>query len=121
MFKSRYAEGFKDGHLQAVQHAERIYAVLREELSDLRRDRDAQLARADACVDLLLQHLGTRAITLEGMAREEKRAERNLETVKTLTSVADVDEDLPYGDPRGRYKDIREAALFSEDVAGAEG
>lgn len=115
-----YERGFKDGQLQAVQQFERVVALLREELSDARRLADTQSARADAAVDLLLGHLGARAISIAGQQVEEKRAERSLETVKTLTSVADVDEDLPYGDPRGRYASIKEAALF-EDVAGAEG
>lgn len=116
-----YERGFKDGQLQTVQNYERVVGILREELSDARRLADEQSSRADAAVDLLLGHLGTRAISLAGQQHEDKRAERNLETVKTLTAIPDFDEELPYDHPNARFKSHRDAALFNDDVAGAEG
>ena len=127
-WKGSYERGYQQGRLQAIQESERIFAVLREEMADLRRDRDDQLRRADACVDLLLQHLGARAITLAGKAEETARVERQVRTTAALTQLGDPTEDLEYGDPRGIYRSAAEASIFPpapaaqhEDVATAEG
>jgi hypothetical protein len=116
-----YVKGFKDGQLQALQQFERLLSVLREELSDARRDRDYQMSRADAAADLLLQHLGTRAISLAGKQEEVERTERQVRAVSTLSQIGDPTEELPLGDPRGTYKNAREAGLFNEDVATVAG
>lgn len=118
-----YAKGYQDGELYSVQQFERILAICREEMADLRRDRDAQLQRADAACDLLLQHLGTRAISLAGKHEEVARDERHTRAVQTLASLPDPTEDLPYGDPRGTFANAKAASLFEggEDVATAEG
>lgn len=120
MFKRKtYADGLLEGQTHARQEFERTLAVLREELADMRRERNQQAARADAACDLLLQHLGTRAISLAGKQEEQERADRNLRTVSTLTALPDPTEELPFGDPRGSYQSAREASLFAtgEDVA----
>jgi len=120
--KVGYASGYKDGQLQALSQFERVLATLREEIADLRRDRDAATTRADAAADLLLAHLGARAISLAGKAEETERSERQVRAVSTLTSLGDPTEDLPYGDPRGLYASKHEASLVGgEDVATAQG
>lgn len=87
-------------------------------MADLRRDRDAQLARADAAVDLLLGHLGTRAITPEGRAATETHIEHRLQTVERLTRQTDPEVELPYGDPEGRYASPAEASFFADEAGG---
>lgn len=83
------------------------------------------MQRADAAADLLLTHLGTRAISLAGKQEEVERVERHVRTTQALTALPDPFEELPYGDPRGLYKSKAEASLFTadsiEDVATAEG
>lgn len=116
-WKWGYWRGYADGAAASRDKAdvewERTIACVREELSDVRRDRDLQMARADAAADLLLQHLGTRAISLAGQQQEAAAFERKLTNVKTITQLPDPLEDIPYGDPRGTYKDEKEASLFS--------
>lgn len=113
-----YAKGVNDGRLQTIQEYERVLAVLREEVVDLRRERDSQSHRADAAVDLLLGHLGERAISQAGEQREVERQERHIRSVQQLTALPDPTEELPYGHPNGRYATERDARLDSEDVAG---
>lgn len=114
-----YNDGYAEGRLQAVSEYERVLAVLREEVADLRREREGQSHRADAAVDLLLGHLGERAISLAGEVREVERAERHISTVRQLTSLPDPTEELPYGHPSGRYKSEAEARVdVDEDIAG---
>lgn len=104
-------------HVSAIQEYERILAILREEISDLRAERDRQLARADAAADLLLQHIGSRAISLAGKQEEVARSERHVRAVQTLSALPDATEDLPLGHPNGRFKNAAEASLFAgEDV-----
>ena len=117
-----YANGFQDGRLCSLQEFERVLAVLREEMADLRRDRDNQMSRADAAADLLLQHLGTRAISLAGKTEEIERTERHRKSVEALVQLGDPTEELPLGDPRGSYRSAKDASIFSgEDVTTAEG
>lgn len=105
-------------HVSAIQEYERILAILREEVADLRAERDRQLSRADAAADLLLQHIGSRAISLAGKQEEVARSERHVRAVQTLASIPDPTEDLPLGHPSGRFASASEASLFSgEDVA----
>lgn len=115
-----YERGFKDGNLAAVQNYERVVGILREELSDARRLADNQAARADAAVDLLLGHLGARAISLAGQQHEAEQVERRVRSVEALTKIPDIDAELPIGDPRGRYQSLAEAKLDYEglDVNG---
>ena len=117
-----YGKGYQDGVLFTAEQYERQLAILREELIDCRRDRDAQQARADAACDLLLGHLGARAISLAGKQEEVERHERMDRGVRTLTTMMDPTEELPLGDPRGLFKSASEAGLFAdgEDVAGVE-
>lgn len=104
-------------HVSAIQEYERILAILREEISDLRRDRDSQLSRADSAADLLLQHLGMRAISLAGKAEEVERTERHARAVQTLSALPDPTEELPLGHPNGMFKSAADAAIFAgEDV-----
>lgn len=116
-----YKDGLAEGRLQAIQEFERILALCNEALSDMQRDRDSQMHRADAAADLLLQHLGTRAISLAGQHEEVARQERHINTVRTLAAIPDPTEELPYGHPNGLYKSASEAALIGEDVASSEG
>lgn len=125
-----YNRGYAEGLLQGLDRGrteanadfERLLAVLREEMSDLRRDRDCQLSRADAAADLLLQHLGARAISLAGQQEEAAATERKIRGISTLAQLGDPTEDLPLGDPRGTFKTAKEASLFAgEDIATAEG
>jgi len=117
-----YANGYKDGEAAALNHFERVLAILREEMADARRERDYQSSRADSACDLLLQHLGARAISLAGKQEEVDRVDRKIRVVEKLASIPDPTEDLPYGDPRGQFKSAKDAALFGgEDVATAEG
>lgn len=124
MFKREtktYADGLLEGQALAQAGFERTLCVLREELVDMRRERNQQAQRADASCDLLLQHLGTRAISLDGKREEGQRIEQQLRAVSTLTSMPDPTDDIPYGDPRGEYRTPGEASLFRpaqhEDVA----
>lgn len=128
--KIGYWNGFSKGVEHGVEFAaselrknfERSIALLQEELADLRQERNAQQARADAACDLLLGHLGARAISLAGKQEEVERHERMDRGVRTLTTMIDPTEELPIGDPRGLFKSASEAGLFSdgEDVAGVE-
>jgi len=118
-----YADGIEKGRVQILQDFERVLAVCREELSDVRRDRDLQMQRADAAADLLLHHLGAKAISLVGQQEEAASRARQLAAVRTLSNLPDPTEDLPYNDPRGTYRSARDASLFAdgEDVSSAEG
>jgi hypothetical protein len=118
-----YADGIEKGRVQILQDFERVLAVCREELSDVRRDRDLQMQRADAAADLLLHHLGAKAISLVGQQEEAASRARQLAAVRTLSNLPDPTEDLPYNDPRGTYRSARDASLFAdgEDVNSAEG
>jgi len=107
-----YADGLAVSHRKADDDWERTLAVLREELCEVRRDRDLQMARADAAADLLLQHLGTRAISLAGAQQEQAAFERKVKNVQTITALPDPTEEIPYGHPNGTYKDEKEASLF---------
>lgn len=114
-----YSDGYREGQLHAVQELERVLAILREELVDQRAARDAQSHRADAACDLLLGHLGARAISLEGEKRESERADRHVKAVQTLTMMPDPTDDLPIGHPMGTFKSDAEAArALSEDIEG---
>lgn len=79
------------------------------------------MQRADAAADLLLQHLGTRAISLAGKQEEVVREERHVRAVQTLSALPDTTEDLPIGHPNGIFKTRADASLFNEDVATSEG
>lgn len=121
MFKREtktYADGLLDGADRESARFERVLAVLREELADARADRDKQLVRGDAACDLLLQHLGARAISLVGQAQEERRAERNARAVRTFSALPDPTDELPYGHPDGLYASERDANRFAtgEDI-----
>jgi hypothetical protein len=118
-----YADGIEKGRIQVLQDFERVLAVCREELSDVRRDRDLQMQRADTAADLLLHHLGAKAISLVGQQEEAASRARQLAAVQTLANLPDPTEDLPYSDPRGTYRSARDASLFAdgEDVSSAEG
>lgn len=116
-----YVDGFQEGRVQALQEFERVLAVCREEMADLRRDRDLQMQRADAAADLLLQHLGTRAISLAGKQEEVAKQERHARNVGVLSHVVDPTEELPYGHPLSTFKSAKDASLFSGEDAGAEG
>ena len=115
-FKFGYWRGYADGtNASRELHRgewERTLACVREELADVRRDRDQQMQRADAAADLLLQHLGTRAISLAGQQAENDSMERKVKAVKAVNMLPDMTEDLPYGHPAGTYKDEKEASLF---------
>lgn len=118
-----YADGYEKGRSHVLQDFERVLAVCREELSDVRRDRDLQMQRADAAADLLLHHLGAKSISLAGQQEEAASRERQLAAVRTLSNLPDPTEDLPYNDPRGTYRSAHEASLFAdaEDVQSLEG
>lgn len=118
-----YREGLIEGRVQVLQDFERVLAVCREELSDVRRDRDLQMQRADTAADLLLHHLGAKAISLVGQQEEAASRARQIAAVQTLANLPDPTEDLPYNDPRGTYRSARDASLFAdgEDVSSAEG
>jgi len=116
-----YAKGLQDGRAYALQDFERVLAVLREELGDARADAANQAHRADAAVDLLLGHLGERAISIAGEVRETERSERHIKAVQQLSTMPDPTDELPYGHPLGRFTSEREAALsLGEDVDGVE-
>ena len=89
----------------------------------MRRDRDLQMQRADTAADLLLAHLGAKAISLVGQQEEAASRARQIAAVQTLSNLPDPTEDLPYNDPRGTYRSARDASLFAdgEDVSSAEG
>lgn len=115
-----YAQGLIDGRLQALSDFERVLAVLREELGDCRSTAATQSLRADAAVDLLLGHLGARAISLEGQKLEVERQDRHVNAVRQLTSLSDPTEEIPYSHPLSRYKSEAEARVdVGEDVAVA--
>lgn len=118
-FWKGYNNGYQEGRLQTIQEYERILALLREECSDLRRERDGQSHRADAACDLLLGHLGARAISLAGEVREVERQDRHISAVKQLTAMPDPTDELPYGHPSGRYKSEADARVdVDEDIGG---
>jgi len=112
-----FNDGEKQGRLQALQDFERVLAILREELADARTLSGSQAHRADAAVDLLLGHLGTRAISLEGERREVERSDRHIKAVQQLTAIPDPTDDLPYGHPLGTFGSEKEARLdFGADI-----
>lgn len=111
-----YAKGMEEGRVQALHEFERLLAVCREEMADLRRTVAEQSHRADSAVDLLLGHLGARAISTAGQQAEAERSERHIRSVEALTSLPDPDAELPYGDPRGRYSSLTEAKIDFEDA-----
>lgn len=114
-----FTDGEREGYLRGVQEFERVLAVLREELADTRADRGAQSHRADAACDLLLGHLGARAISLAGEQREAERADRHVKAVQTLTMMPDPTDELPMGHPMGIFKsDAEAAAALMEDIEG---
>lgn len=114
-----YNDGYAEGRLQAISEYERVLALLREEVADLKREREGQSHRADAAVDLLLGHLGERAISLAGEVREVERAERHIKSVQQLTALPDPTQELPYGDPRGLYPSEAAARVdVDEDIGG---
>jgi len=118
-FWKGYKHGYDDGRVQALQEFERILAVLREELADSRADAAKQSHRADAACDLLLGHLGARAISLAGETRETERADRHVNAVKQLASLPDPTEELPIGHPFGLYQSEADARIDAgEDAAG---
>lgn len=116
-----YAKGYEAGRVSSFQEFERVLAILREENADLRRDRDLQISRADAAADLLLQHIGARAISLAGKQEESERSERQVKAVSALASIPDPTDDLPLGHPRGLYRNAAEASLAGDDVSGMDG
>lgn len=116
-----YKDGYAEGRLHSLQEFERVLALRDEALSDMQRDRDNQMQRADAAADLLLQHIGARAISLAGKQEEQARAERHIKQTQLLAALPDPTEDLPYGDPRGTFASAKDATLFQEDVATANG
>lgn len=114
-----FKNGYQEGRVQALQEFERILAVLREEIVDLRADAAGQSHRADAACDLLLGHLGARAISLAGAQAEVDRAERHVRSVQGLVNMSDPTEDLPIGHPLGQFATDREAAIaLTEDIDG---
>lgn len=108
-----YADGLQSLRAESTTDFERTLAILREELIDIRRDRDEQMARADAAADLLLQHLGTRAISLAGRREEQVNFERQLTNTKVINSITDPTDELPYGHPAATFKSASEASLFN--------
>lgn len=118
-YHNGYSRGLQDGRLQAIQECERVFAILREELADIRQEAVRQSHRADAACDLLLGHLGARAISLAGEQHENERADRHVRAVQQLTMLPDPTDDLPIGHPMGSFKSDREAAAaLNEDVEG---
>lgn len=118
-FWKGYNDGYQAGRLHTISEYERVLEVLREEVVDLRRERDGQSHRADAACDLLLGHLGARAISLAGEVREVERQERHVKAVQQLSALPDPTGELPYGHPNGLYKDERSARVdVDEDIGG---
>lgn len=118
-YTNGYLRGLADGRTQALQEFERVLAILREELADARTLAHEHAARADAACDLLLGHLGARAISSVGIQREVDAQERQVKTVKGLLAMPDPTEDLPYDHPDARYKsDAEAAAAMFEDTLG---
>jgi hypothetical protein len=91
------------------EHYERALAILREEILNLKEDRNNQAARADAACDLLLQHLGARAISRLGVENECKQVENTRRFVSQVEM--DPTEDLPLGTPGSLYRDANGANI----------
>ncbi len=109
--KIGYLKGYLEGQEAVRELYERQLAILREEIIDLKADRNNQAMRADAACDLLLQHLGTRAISRIGV-EEEAAAARNASRFSADLS-RDPTDDLPIGTKGSLYE--------REEDAGIEG
>lgn len=114
-----HRDGYEAGRVQALHEFERVLAVLREELADSRAAAADQSHRADGAVDLLLGHLGAKAISLAGQKVEAERAERHIRSVQTITTMPDPTDELPYGHPNSLYKSEKEARVDFE-LPGAD-
>ena len=87
---------------------ERVLAILREELADVIARESHQAQRADAACDLLLTHLGARAISRLGQDAEGKR----LHTMSKLAGqfALDPTDDHPLGTPGTEFGNGHEDA-----------
>lgn len=112
---------FQDGYRMAEAAFERTLAVMREEMAELRQAKADADRRADAAADLLLQHLGARAISVAGAQAEAAREERATRAHTALLATPDPTEDLPLDDPRGEYYGREaEASLLGPAVGGEQ-
>ena len=107
-----YADGILEGRELGIQEAERQLEILRAELQRISQQAENQAARADAATDLLLQHLGLRAISLAGQKMENEKREQQMTAVERLAALPDPTEDLPFGDPRGTFKSKNDASIL---------
>lgn len=118
-----YHPGYIRGRADGADAAERTIALLQEQLADARADARHQSERADAACDLLLRHLGARAISAAG--RESEVAE-----VRAVSRVAkamneDPLEDRPVG-PGTAYQSAEDEGYIlarepNEEAIAADG
>lgn len=118
-----YSAGMLHGWDNRGNELERTVALLQEQLADARADARHQSERADAACDLLLRHLGARAISAAG--RESEVAE-----VRAVSRVAkamneDPLEDRPVG-PGTAYQSAEDEGYIlarepNEEAIAADG
>lgn len=116
-----YADGLLEGRELGLQEAERLLAILREELKLAYKQRDEQAMRADNASDLLLQHIGLRSISMAGIKQDNDRREQQINAVTRLATLPDPTEDLPLDDPRGTFYKNPQAAKIVPDYSALEG
>jgi hypothetical protein len=112
-----FSKGLRE---REASHYERQVALLQEQLADARSDAQRHCERADRAVDELVKVYGLRAISNTGQREAAQRAERTEQIAERATQRADLlFEEVPFGDPRGRYRALEEASLDNEEIEPA--
>lgn len=97
-------------------HYERQIELLQSQLLNARAEAQRHCDRADAAVDELVKRIGLRAISDQGKQEEAQRAAHTEQIAEHAAQRADLMfEEVPFGDPRGRYKTQAEASIEHED------
>ena len=110
--------GYNRGHVEGFQAAADIYerqlAIVREELATAQFALANQTLRADAAADILLQHLGARAISNAGTQREEQSTRSTAHLFERMS--LDPTDDQPLGTPGTEYADANAARIEGLDI-----
>lgn len=110
MFSKGLAERERD-------HYERQLALLQEQLADARQEARDHRERADAAVDEIVKQRGLPAISAQSKRDAAGRAERTAALAEKAVVRADLMfEEVPFGDPRGRYAKPEDASLDNDEI-----
>jgi len=98
-------------------HYERQIALFQEQLTDARGEAQRHCERADRAVDELVKLYGLNAISNLGQREAAQRAAASRQRADQATQRADLMfEEVPFGDPRGRYAKPEDAALDTDEA-----